>query len=128
MTEQYVLTNSITENEQSNLYINQDLFGTLGDLNRINRKPVSVMLSLIPCVGGNGAVQTTQAAVARQCKISLKEVAKAVADLESAGLIGSAHASSELGRALVYVVKTDLAREEKPDEISPLSVAEGQDQ
>jgi len=126
MAEQRFSTNGTTENEQSNLYINQDLFGTLGDLNRINRKAVSAMLSLISCVGGNGAVQTTQTAVARQCKISLKEVAKDVADLESAGLIGSVHAGSELGAALVCVVKINIARAEKPDEISPLSVAEGQ--
>lgn len=95
MAEQCVSTNIATDNEQSNLYITQDLFGTLGDLNRINRKALSVMLNLISGVGGNGAVQTTQAAVAEQSKISLKEVAKAIADLEGAGLIDSVHACSE---------------------------------
>lgn len=125
MTEQYVFTNSTTDAEQSKLYINQDLFGTLGDLSRINRKAVSVMLSLVSGVGGNGAVQITQAAVAQQCKICVKEVAKAVVDLESAGLIGSVHASSEPGGALSCVVNADLARTEKPDEIGPSPVVEG---
>lgn len=125
MAEQCVTTNSTTDNEQSNLFINQDLFGTLADLSRINRNAVSVMLILISCVGGNGAVQTTQAVMARQCRINLKEVAKAIADLESAGLIGSVHARSEPGGALSCVINPDLARTEKPDEASPSPLVEG---
>lgn len=124
MAEQCVSTNSTTDNEQSNLYFPQALFRTLGDLNRINCKAVSVMLSLISGVGGNGAVQTTQAAVAQQCKISLKAVAKAIADLEDAGLIGSVHASSQPGGVLACVVNVDLARLEKPDETSLSPVVE----
>lgn len=98
MTEQYVLTNSTTENKQSCLYLNLDLFGPLGDLNRINRNAVSVMRSLISCVGGNVAVQTMQAAMAQQCRINLQEVAKAIAD---------------------------LARTEKPDDACPLPLVGG---
>lgn len=125
MAEQHVSTNSTTDNEQNKLYINQDLFGMLGDLSRINPKAASVMLTLVSGIGGNGTVQFTQAAVAQQCKISLREVAKAIADLEGAGLIGSVHASSEQGGDIACVVNTDLASAEKPDDISPLSVAEG---
>ena len=125
MAEQRFSTNGTTENEQSNLYINQEFFGTLGDLNRINPNAVSVMLSLISCVGGNAAVQTTQAAVAQQCSISLKEVAKAIADLVGAGLIGSVATSSEPGGVLACVVGVDLVRTEKPDETSLSPVVEG---
>jgi len=125
MAEQRFSTNGTTENEQSNLYINQEFFGTLGDLNRINPNAVSVMLSLISGVGGNGAVQTTHEAVAQQCSISLNQVAKAITDLEGAGLIGSVATSSEPGGVLACVVGVDLVRTEKPDETSLSPVVEG---
>jgi len=125
MTEQRVSTIRTTDNEERNLYITRDLFGTLGDLNRINREAVSVMLSLISGVGGNGAVQTTHEAVAQQCSISLNQVAKAITDLEGAGLIGSVATSSEPGGVLACVVGVDLVRTEKPDETSLSPVVEG---
>lgn len=124
MTEQYISTGSIPNRERDKVWASQALFGELGELNRTNRRAASVMFTLVANIGANGTVQTTQAAVAKQCKISLQEVAKAIADLENAGLIGSVHASSELGGALACMVNADLARAEKPDEISPLSVAE----
>lgn len=123
MTEQHVLTGSIPNRERYKVWASQALFGELGKLTRTNRQAVSVML--VTDIGANGTVQFAQAAVPQQCKISLQEEAKAIANLESAGLIGSVDASTERGGSLAYVVSPNFARAEKPEEASSLSVAEG---
>jgi transcription initiation factor IIE alpha subunit len=124
MTEQHVSTGSIPNRERYKVWANQALFVELGKPIRTNRQPVSVMVTVVTTIGANGTVQFTQAAVAQQCKIALQEVAKAIANLESAGLIGSVDASTERGGSLAYVVSPNFARAEKPEEASSLSVAE----
>ena len=125
MTEQHVLTGSIPNRERYKVWASQALFGELGKLTRTNRQAVSVMLTVVTNIGANGMVQFARAAVPQQCKIYLQEVAKAVANLESAGLIGSVDASTDRGGSLAYVVSPNFARAEKPEEASSLSVAEG---
>lgn len=123
MTKRIVALPAGTDVIGDSLYYTQALFGELSKLNRTNPHTASVMLILVARISDNGAVQVTQAAVAHQCEITLQEVEKAIADLESAGLISSVEASSEPGGSLACVVNPKLARAEKTDELGPLSVA-----
>lgn len=121
MSKQYIST---TDDDQNKLYINQALFGELNKLTRTNPHAVSVMLTLLANIGARGGVRVPKAALAHKYEITLQEVEKAIGDLESAGLICFVDASTELGGPLACVVNPNLARAEKPDEPSPLSVAE----
>lgn len=123
MTEQHVLTGSIPNRERYKVWASQALFGELGKLTRTNRQAVSVML--VTEIGAIGMVRFAQAAVPKQCKIYQQEVAKAIANLESVGLIGSVDASTDRGGSLAYVVSPNFARAEKSEEASSLSVADG---
>lgn len=123
MAEQHVLTGSIPNRERYTVWASQALFGELGKLPRTNRQAVSVML--VTNIGTNGMVQFAQAAVPQQCKMYLQEVAQAIANLESAGLIGSVDGGTDRSGSLAYVVSPNFARAEKPEEASSLSVAEG---
>ncbi|MNJ23014.1 hypothetical protein D3C77_173920 [compost metagenome] len=122
MSKQYIST---TDDDQNKLYINQALFGELHKLTRTNPHAVSVMLTLVANIGARGGVRVPKAALAHQYEITLQEVAKAIGDLESAGLIGFVDASTEPGGPLACVVNPSFARAEKPEEASSLSVAEG---
>lgn len=123
MTQRIVTLPAGTDEIGDSLFYNPSLFGELSKLIRTNPHAASVMLTLVAGIGDNGAVQVTQAAVAHQCEITLQEVEKAIAELETYGLISSVEASGESGGSLTCVVNPDLARAEKPDELGPLSVA-----
>jgi|LNAP01.1.fsa_nt_gb hypothetical protein len=106
----------VPDGEGEALFANPSAFMELGRLNRTNPHAVSVMLTLMSIMGGNGVVQTTQAKVAKHCNCTLQQVEKAVADLADGGWIYSVDASTEPGGPLACFVSPDLARAEKPDE------------
>jgi len=110
MTKRIVALPADTDEIGESLFYNPSLFGELSKLNRTNPHVVSVMLNLVAGIDDDGAVQITQAAIARQCEITLQEVVKAIADLEAAGLISSVQTSSEPGGTLACVVNPNLAR------------------
>lgn len=116
MTEPHVSSHSAHNDEQNELYINQSLFAELEKLSCTNRSAVSVMLALVARIEDTGAVQTSQAVMAQQCKITLKEVGEAIAHLSSAGLISAVAISPEPDGPLTCVVSPDLATAEKPEE------------
>lgn len=123
MTKRIVALPADTDEIGESLFYSPSLFGELSKLNQTNPHSAPVMLILVAGIDDDGAVQVTQAAVARQCGITLQEVESAIADLETAGLIRSVQTSSEPGGALACVVNSNLARVEKPDELGPLSIA-----
>jgi hypothetical protein len=116
MNEQKGTSPYVANGEGEALYANPSAFMELSRLNRTNPHTVSVMLTLISIMAGNGVVQTTQAKVAKHCNSTLQQVEKAIADLADAGWIISVDASTEPGGPLVCFVSPDLARAEKPDE------------
>jgi len=115
MTKRIVALPAGTDEIGESLFYNPALFEELGKLNPTNPHSVSVMLNLVAGIDDGGAVQTTKAAVAQQCGITLQEVEKAIADLETVGLISSVETSNESGGSLTCVVSPNLARAEKPD-------------
>ncbi|WP_130927073.1 helix-turn-helix domain-containing protein [Pseudomonas sp. Sample_14] len=123
MTKRIVALPADTDEIGESYFYNPSLFEELSKLNRTNPQAVSVMLNLVAGIDDDGAVQITQAAIARQCEITLQEVVKAIADLEAAGLIRSVQTGSEPGGSLACLVNPNLARAEKPDELGSLSVA-----
>ncbi|WPN49117.1 hypothetical protein [Pseudomonas sp. P8_241] len=116
MNEQKGTSPYVADCEGEALYANPSAFMELSRLNRTNPHAVSVMLTLMSIMGGNGVVQTTQAKVAKHCNSTLQQVEKAIADLADAGWIISVDASTEPGGPLVCFVNPDLAKAEKPDE------------
>ncbi|WP_095119451.1 hypothetical protein [Pseudomonas sp. Irchel s3f10] len=116
MNEQKGTSPYVADGEGEALYANPSAFMELSRLNRTNPHAVSVMLTLMSIMGGDGLVQTTLAKVAKHCNSTLQQVEKAIADLADAGWIISVDASTEPGGPLVCFVNTDLARTEKPDE------------
>lgn len=117
MNEQKGKSPYVADGEGEALYANPSAFMELSRLNRTNPHAVSVMLSLMSIMGGNGVVQTTQAKLAKHCNSTLQQVEKAIADLADADWIISVDASTEPGGSLVCFVNTDLARTEKPEDL-----------
>lgn len=115
MTKRIVALPAGTDDIGESLFYNPALYEELGKLNPTNPHSVSVMLNLVAGIDDGGAVQTTKAAVAQQCGITLQEVEKAIADLETVGLISSVETSNESGGSLTCVVSPNLARTEMPD-------------
>ncbi|APE99916.1 hypothetical protein [Pseudomonas putida] len=115
MSDQYVPTRAASDGDQDKLYVNQTTFAELGSLSLVNPQNVSVMLTLMSVVGSNGIVQVPQAALADHCKITLKELGKAIADLTALGAISSVQLSPERGDLFTCVVSPELVTTEKPE-------------
>jgi hypothetical protein len=116
MNEQKGTTPDASDGEDEALYANPLALMELSRLNRVNPQAVSVMLTLMSVMGGNGVVQTTQATVAKHCNSTLQQIEEAIADLADIGWIYSVDASTEPGGPLVCFVNSDLVRAEQPDE------------
>lgn len=116
MNEKKIAIPYTAEGDGDDVYANPLALMELSRFNRTNPHAVSVMLTLMSIMGGNGAVKTTQATVAKHCKSTLQQVEKAIVDLTDAGWIVSVDASTEAGDPLVCFVNADLVRAEKPDE------------
>lgn len=115
MTKRIVTLPAGTDEIGDSLFYNPALFEELGKMNQTNPHTAPVMLILVAAIDDDSAVQVTLAAVAGQCGITLQEVVKAIADLETAGLISSVETSNEPGGSLTCVVSPNLARAKKPD-------------
>lgn len=114
MTNQDVSKPNVSDDEA--VYANQAMFGKLGELTRTNPHAASVMLTLMARMGTNGAVQVTQATVAKLCNYTLQQVEKAITDLAEANWILSVDASPEPGGLLTCILNPSFARSENPDE------------
>ncbi|MEJ5057943.1 MULTISPECIES: hypothetical protein [unclassified Pseudomonas] len=117
MNEQNGATPYAADGEGEALYANPSALLELSQLNRTNPHAASVMLTLMSIIGGNGAVRTTQAIVAKHCNYTLQQVEKAVAELAEGKWILSVDASPEPGGSLVCTVNSNVARSEKPEEL-----------
>ena len=105
------------DSEGEDVYANPSALMELGRLNGTNPHATSVMLTLMSIMGGDGAVRTTQATVAKHCNYTLQQVEKAIADLAEARWILSVDASPEPGGSIVCTVNSNVARPEKPEEL-----------
>jgi len=115
MIEQQTSSNGAADNRQGTLYMKRTLYGDVADLIRTSPKAATVMLNLLAMVHGDGHVETTLAAVADQCDMTLKDVGMAIAHLSNVGLICTVEASVEPGGPLTCVVSPGLATADKPE-------------
>jgi hypothetical protein len=104
------------------VYVNSSVFGTMAGMIRTSPHAAQVMLTLMTMMDKEGAVNTTQGAVAHRCRILLQGVEQAIDDLASAKLILSVEASPEPGGSLVCLVNPDLVRGEMPGDYSQASL------
>lgn len=116
MNEQHASIDGAPNDGQSTLYMKRALFGEVADLIRTHPKAATVMLTLVASVISNGAVRTTQAVVADQCDMTLKDVGAAIAHLSRVGLISAVGVSPEAGGLLTCVVRPGFATAEKPED------------